>query len=202
MKSPHIIFTDSILDGIRTQVVTSFGELPPIIPAQPNDYFGKLCESIISQQLSTKVADIIAARVRTTVGGTWNPESVLKIGHDSLRAAGLSNAKANYVKNIALAWAEGTINSEKLASQSDAEVIAELVTIKGVGQWTAEMFLIFTLGRPDVFSAGDYGLRKAISTAYTIDMKAKPATFLAISESWQPQRSLASRLLWKSLELA
>lgn len=195
------MFTDELLDAIHDRVREQFGELTPITPAQPEDYFGKLAESIISQQLSTKVADVIELRARTAVGGVWEPSVVLATDIEALRSAGLSYAKANYIRNIAEAFTDGTVVADQLSSMTDAEVTNHLVQIKGVGVWTAEMFMMFTLARPNIFSVGDYGLRKAMSNLYGMDIKAKPAEFLTIANDWQPNRTLASRVLWKSLEL-
>lgn len=194
-------FSDSQLDTLYAEVIVHFGELQTLPPTPEDQYFGKLAGSIVSQQLSTKVADVIEARVLQVVGGKWETDKVLATPPEQLRAAGLSNAKVSYIRNIAEAWSDGTVQPELLGRMEDEAVIEKLVTIKGVGRWTAEMFLIFTLARPDVFSVGDYGLRKAMSVLYGMDVKAKPAEFLAITQTWQPHRSLASRILWKSLEL-
>jgi DNA-3-methyladenine glycosylase II len=116
-----------------------------------------------------------------------------------LRGAGLSGQKVSYVKNIARGMIEGILNPLSYSSIDEAEIIAELVTIKGIGVWTAEMFLIFTLGKQDVFSIGDLGLRNAIKLHYG-DMS--PAEMLDLSEKWSPYRSYASLILWKSLDNA
>lgn len=195
-------FSDATLNTLHQRVVAEFGELPPISAPAPEKFFGALCESIISQQLSTKVADVIQARAVEALGGSWQPASVLESDPQLLRSVGLSNAKVAYVKNIAQAWTDGSVQVAKLQHLPDEAVIEQLVQIKGVGRWTAEMFLIFTLARTDIFSAGDYGLRKAISIHYNYDLKAKPAEFITLAQQWQPQRTLASRILWKSLELS
>lgn len=160
-----------------------------------------MVESIVSQQLSIKVADVIFGRVKQLAGSDFSPGKLLLVSVEDLRTAGLSYSKASYVHNIARAWEEGLVDSGALATMDDAAVIEALVQIKGVGQWTAEMFLMFTLGRPDVFSAGDYGLRKAISLAYEIPLESKPIVFTQLAQQWAPHRTLASRILWKSLEL-
>jgi DNA-3-methyladenine glycosylase II len=201
MSSKILFSSDSKLQQLYEQVTEKFGDFTPLTPANPDQYFGKLCESIISQQLSTKVADVIEARVRTLLGGSWTYKSVIATEAEALRGAGLSYAKINYIKNIAEAWQSGAVNSEKLQTQTDEEVITELVKIKGVGRWTAEMFLIFTLGRSDIYSAGDYGLKKAVCKLYGLEMTIKPKELIQISNQWAPHRSLASRILWKSLEI-
>lgn len=192
---------DKKLSALYEKVTAHFGVLPEIVAAQPSNYFGQLAESIIGQQLSNKVADVIVARVKAAVGGSLQQDAVLALEHAQLKAAGLSGAKAQYIINCALAWKEKKVEPH-LLQQMDAEtVIATLTQIKGVGRWTAEMFLIFTLARKDIFSVGDYGLRKAVAREYRIPITAKPSEFLKIAENWSPQRSLASRILWKSLEL-
>lgn len=196
------MFNDPTLHKLHTRVERELGPLTTRPPALPEQYFEALVESIVSQQLSIKVADVIFARVKETVGGGFSPREVLRSDVEHLRGAGLSYSKASYIQNIARAWEEGLVEPALLAELEDEAVIETLVQIKGVGRWTAEMFLMFTLGRPDVFSAGDYGLRKAISLAYEIPLESKPAIFTELAEQWAPNRTFASRILWKSLELA
>lgn len=192
---------DKKISALYQRVTTHFGVLPEIVVAQPSNYFGQLAESIIGQQLSNKVADVIVARVKNVVGGNLQPETILALEHAQLKSAGLSGSKAQYITNCALAWKEKKVVPEVLVQMDDETVINTLTQIKGVGRWTAEMFLMFTLGREDIFSAGDYGLRKAVAREYGIPITAKPSEFLRIAENWTPQRSTASRILWKSLEL-
>lgn len=194
-------FSDPILQTVREKVERRFGELPAITPADPDEYFSHLSESIISQQLSTKVADIIAERARTLLGGRWSPKLVLQQEHDDLRAVGLSNSKVKYLKNLAAFWSNPGFHPAQLTNLPDEEVISRLTTISGIGRWTVEMFLIFSLGRPDVFSPGDGGLRRAALLAYNLNDSTKPLELTELAQSWAPQRSLASRVLWKSLEL-
>lgn len=195
------IFLDSTLQKLHEQVLVHSGEIKLPKAIKPEQYFGQLVENIIGQQLSNKVADVIVKRVKDAVGGTWQPELVLVTEHEKLRAAGVSNAKATYIHNIAQAWKDTKNTGMNLQNLSDEEVIEYLTRIKGIGRWTAEMFLLFSLGRPDVFSIGDYGLKRAIIKHYKVEPKAKPHIFLEISQQWQPQRSLASLILWRSLEL-
>lgn len=163
-------------------------------------YIRELCESIVSQQLSVKAARTIWLRSCEVVD--WNnPESILSTDEKVLRACGLSHQKISYVKNIALAVQNSSVRFEKLDTMSDEDVIAELITVKGVGRWTAEMFLIFTLCREDVFSAGDLGLRNAIDRAYKTE-KIGHSAAEELAMKWSPHRSIASRVLWKSLDNA
>lgn len=195
------MFHDPLLEKARQSVEKQLGPLTIITPSPEEKYFLELADSIISQQLSTKVAPIIFKRVVETVGEPFTPGQVAKADHEALRAAGLSNSKANYLKNIAEAWLSGAVVSSELTTMPDEKVIETLVQIKGIGPWTAEMFLMFTLGRPDVFSVGDYGLKKAMAQIYDISMDSHPKEFLKLSEQWAPNRTLASRILWKTLEL-
>ncbi len=126
-----------------------------------------------------------------------SPKEILAKSDDELRSAGLSYQKASYIKAIAHAFANKDIDPKKIQKLSDEEIIIELTKIRGVGKWTAEMILIFTLQRPDVFSLGDLGIRRAISKLYGIT---DPSEMLVLSENWQPYRSTACWYLWRSLE--
>lgn len=192
--------SDPIFLELEQKVLEKFGALPTVTAKDPTKYFDTLIESIISQQLSVKVADTIYTRVLAQLGEI-TPQTVLAADIEQLRALGLSGAKAQYVQNLATAWTDDSIEYRNWQSASDAEIIAQLTQVKGIGQWTAEMFLLSALARPDVFSAGDYGLRAAIARAYAIPLTEKPRVFAAHAEQWSPHRSYASRILWRSLEL-
>lgn len=162
------------------------------------NYFLDLIEIVTGQQLSMKVADTIFKRLLALFSDKPKPEDVLKVTAEKLRSVGLSNSKVNYIKNIAGAVSSG-LDLGKLTQLSDAEIKKELIKIKGIGPWSAEMFLMFSLKRPDVFSVGDLGLRTAIKRLYGIkrdDLK----KIEKLAETWRPHRTLASRLLWASLE--
>lgn len=160
--------------------------------------FEELVESIISQQLSVKAADTIFMRFKNLFGKKFpSPKIVLKTDDEKLRTCGISYAKISYIKSVANAFVSDLIDIEKIRKQTDEEVIEELIQIKGVGRWTAEMILIFTLNRPDVFSIGDLGLRNAITKHYGITDKKE---MLKLSENWKPYRSTACWYLWRSLE--
>lgn len=188
----------TILQLIKA-VENKFGELSEIQPIAPEKYFASLVESIVSQQLSVKVADVIYSRLETKLVNV-DAESILSAEIDALRAVGLSNAKASYIKNLAQAW-QTTISPNNWQQYTDEEVITDLVKVKGIGVWTAEMFLIFSLGRPNIFSVGDYGLRKAMQKTYQLPATTKPAEYQNLAEKWSPHKSYISRVLWKSLEL-
>ncbi len=158
----------------------------------------KLVESTISQQLSNKAADTIYNRFLVLFDNKFpSIKQILDIDIEKLRSAGMSYSKANYVKNIANAFKQGELVIEKIVKMSNEQVIKELTKIKGVGKWTAEMTLIFTLKREDIFSIGDAGLKRAIRNLYNlVDEK----EILKLSEKWKPKRSFASWYLWRSLE--
>lgn len=161
--------------------------------------YEELVESIIGQQLSGKAADTIFKRFLKLFGDTKfpTPEKLLKTDVEKLRSAGMSYSKASYVKNIAQAFKNGDLDIKVLSKMSDEDVKKELTKIKGVGNWTAEMTLIFTLKREDVFSLGDAGLRRAIKNLYKIE---KDKDILKLAETWKPKRSYACWYLWKSLD--
>jgi DNA-3-methyladenine glycosylase II len=178
--------------------------------------FEDLVDTIIAQQLSGKAAtsifnrfkalftpgvDLKEARSKVTSSLSSSvfptPEAVLAVPPEILRSIGISTAKASYIHNVARAFVEGKLEKEKIREMTDEEVILALTQIKGIGRWSAEMILIFTLNRPDVFSMGDLGLRKAIENLYGISDK---GTVLDLTHTWSPHRSLASWYLWRSLE--
>ncbi len=164
-----------------------------------NNYFLDLVEIVIGQQLSMKAADSILKRFLTLFPAKPKPDDVLKVSVEKLSAVGLSNSKVNYVKNIASAISSGALILDQLEKQTDDEIKKELIKIKGIGPWSAEMFLIFSLKRPDVFSVGDLGLRSAIEKLYGIK-RDNLKEIEKLADSWRPHRSLASRLLWASLD--
>jgi len=171
----------------------------PTFEDRSNFLFRELIEAIVSQQLSIKAADTIFGRFKKLFEGSDfpTPEEVLKMDAENIRGAGLSYSKISYVKAIAQAFADKQIDIPALLLMSDEDVITELVKIKGVGQWTAEMILIFTLNRPDIFSIGDLGIRRAIEKLYGITDRKEMEK---LAQSWSPYRSTACWYLWRSLE--
>jgi len=167
---------------------------------RPNDAYGALLRAIVGQQLSTKAARTIYLRVIDLFGGsTPSPEQLLEAREEDLRAAGLSGRKTEYVRDLASHVLSGELELDRLDSLGDEEAIAEIVAVRGLGQWTAEMFLLFHLERPDVLSGGDLGIRKAIQVEYELEAMPSPEEAVALSERWSPHRSLASLYLWESL---
>lgn len=166
------------------------------------NHFESLGCSIISQQLSSKASATIINRFIKLFGNTFpNPQAVLRMPDKKIRLAGLSSQKISYIKALAKAVKQGKVDFKTLIKLDDEAVISNLMQIKGIGRWTAEMFLIFSFARPDVFSDGDLGLRNAIKKLYNINPKLHNRKLAKIIESWKPHRSLASRHLWASLEL-
>jgi len=156
--------------------------------------FQTLANSIISQQLSAKAADTIERRVHAIVPG-FTPAGFLAASPEALRAAGLSSAKARYIVELARRVSDGRLNLEAMQDAPDEDVIAALVELPGIGQWTAEMFLIFGLRRPDVLSVGDAGLQRAVRLLFGED-----ATLEHVGQPWRPYRSVASWYLWRHLD--
>lgn len=163
--------------------------------------FDRLVESIISQQLSVRVADVIYERVLNLMPKKkLDPKAILKIDDQSLRSAGLSFGKIKYIKDLSEKVSSGELDLENLENLNNEEVIENLTSVKGIGRWTAEMFLMSALGRPDVFSHGDLGLKNAIKKIYSLpEYDIKKAEEIVIK--WSPYRTIAAKILWKSLEL-
>jgi DNA-3-methyladenine glycosylase II len=168
---------------------------------RPQDHYGALVRSIVGQQLSTRAARAIYTRLTDRFGGrTPTPAEVVADDPDELRiAAGLSRAKVTYLRSLAEHVLDGSLDLERLDDLPDEEVIAELVAIKGIGQWSAHMFLMFHLQRPDVLAVGDLGIRRAMMVRYGLDSLPSPAEMERIAEPWRPHRTLACRFLWRSL---
>jgi DNA-3-methyladenine glycosylase II len=167
---------------------------------RPADAYGALLRAIVGQQLSTKAARTIYGRILDLFGGsTPTPEQLLEAEETDLRGAGLSGRKVEYIRDLASHVIEGELELDRLPKLSDEEAIEEIVAVRGLGLWTAEMFLIFHLERPDVLSGGDLGIRKAVQIEYELEEMPTPTQVLEIGEAWRPHRSLASLYLWESL---
>lgn len=166
------------------------------------NYFKSLVEAIISQQLSNKAADTIIIRFRKLFNqsGFPTPKQVLRMSPEKMRGAGLSYGKISYIKDLAKAIESKALNIRRLSRQEDEAIIAQLIQIKGIGRWTAEMFLMFSLERPDIFSHGDLGLRNAIQRHYGFKHPPTVRQIEKIVAKWRPHRTLASRYLWRSLD--
>lgn len=185
-------------DPILNKLIIMYGP-PPKREDRSEFLYEELIESIIGQQLSGKAADTIFKRFLSLYPKSKFPKPKVLIDTDTekLRGAGMSYSKASYIKNIAKAFLDKSLDVKKLQQMSDEEVVTELSKIKGVGKWTAEMILMFTFKRTDVFSLGDAGLRRAIKNLYKIETEKE---ILKLSQKWKPNRSLACWYLWRSLE--
>jgi DNA-3-methyladenine glycosylase II len=169
---------------------------------RPTDAYGALLRTIVNQQLSTKAARTIHGRVLELFGGaTPSPERLLEASEEDLRGAGLSGRKVTYIRDLARHALSGELELDRLGELSDEDAIEEIVAVRGLGRWSAEMFLIFHLERPDVLSGGDLGIRKAIQVGWELEEMPAPERVLEIGEPWRPHRSLASLYLWESLAI-
>jgi DNA-3-methyladenine glycosylase II len=165
------------------------------------DHFTMLVRAIVFQQLSTKAATTIYNRLLERMPrGVANPQSLAVLSDEDLRAAGISRQKAAYLRDLASRVAAGDVPLDSIESLPDEEVIAALTRVKGIGRWTAEMFLIFRLQRPDVLPIGDLGILNAIQKAYRLRKKPTAKRLQKIGEPWRPYRSIACWYLWRSLD--
>jgi DNA-3-methyladenine glycosylase II len=168
---------------------------------RPGDAYGTLVRAIVGQQLSTKAAATIYGRVLELFEGhTPAPKQLLKVDPDRLRAAGLSRAKVVYLQDLAQHVEDGALELELLPDLPDEEVAEQLTAIKGLGRWTADMFLMFHLGRPDILPVGDQGIRRAIQVEYGLRKLPDAKRMQKIARPWQPYRTLACLYLWSSLD--
>jgi DNA-3-methyladenine glycosylase II len=199
----HLRAADPVLRGVIDSLggAAALGD-PRAGRPDPSDHYGALVRAIVGQQLSTTAARAIYGRLTERFGGRPpTPEEVLADDPDALRvAAGLSRAKVVYLRSLAEHVTDGSLALDRLGSLPDDEVIAALVAVKGIGVWSSHMFLMFTLGRPDVLAVGDLGIRKAMMVAYELPALPAPAEMEAIAEPWRPYRTLACRFLWRSLQ--
>jgi DNA-3-methyladenine glycosylase II len=162
--------------------------------------FETLVKSIVNQQLSGRVASVIFARLLAAAGGRVTPESILKLRPARMRKLGLSGQKTTYIRDLARHTRDGAVVFEDLVDLPDNEVIERLTKVKGIGVWTAHMFLMFALRRTDVLPVGDLGIRNAIRKAYNLVEMPAPAEVEAIAAGWRPYCTVASWYLWRSLE--
>ena len=172
---------------------------PCLLTPRP-DRFGTLIRAIIGQQISSKAAASIDGRLRALAGEPHLPGALLELGEPGLRGVGLSGVKARYVLNLSRAVHDGTVPLDEMDTWDDDAIVARLTSVKGVGVWTAEMFLIFALNRPDVLPVGDLGVRVALRNRYGLAELPKPHECRALAEPWRPYRSVAIWYLWKEFD--
>jgi DNA-3-methyladenine glycosylase II len=163
--------------------------------------FHSLAEAIVYQQLNGKAAVTIFKRFAALAGDPVQPEGILKLTDAQLRSVGLSKQKSSYLKDMAARAARGELDFTRLPEMTDDEVIKHLTQVKGVGVWTAHMFLMFTLKRPNVLPTGDYGIQMAMKKHYKKRKMPKPEVMTKIAKSWEPFRSVACWYLWRSLDI-
>jgi DNA-3-methyladenine glycosylase II len=192
-------------DPVMARLIDDFGGPLPAernSRGRPADVYGALVRSITGQQLSVKAAASIYGRLLERFDGrTPTPEQILADDPEELRAAcGFSRAKVAYLRSLAEHVLSGELELDRLSELDDGEVIRELTAVKGIGEWTAHMFLMFTLHRPDVLPVGDLGVRNAAMRAYALDAPPPPKALEALAEAWRPYRTRACLYLWRSLD--
>jgi DNA-3-methyladenine glycosylase II len=190
----HLKKSDPVMRGIIERVGTcrmEFGE----------PTFHSLAETIVYQQLNGKAAVTIFKRFTDAAGEPVTPKGILKLTEQQLRDVGLSKQKSSYLRDLAAKTESGLLNFEKLQTMEEIDVIEHLTQVKGIGVWTAHMFLMFTLRRPDVLPTGDYGIQVAIKKHYRKRKLPKPKDMERIAKAWSPYRSIACWYLWRSLDI-
>jgi DNA-3-methyladenine glycosylase II len=191
-------------DPVLAEVIATVGALPDAREGRPerDDHYGALVRSIVGQQLSVRAARAIYGRLTERFGGRPpTPAEILADDPEELRAAaGLSRAKVSFLRSLAEHAISGELELERLDELPDDEIIAELLAVKGLGMWTAQMFLMFHLERADVLPVGDLGIRRAIQRAYALQELPEAVVIERIAEPWRPHRTLACRYLWRSLQ--
>jgi DNA-3-methyladenine glycosylase II len=199
----HLRAADPVLARLLDEHGPPETRREPSRPA-PGDHYAALVRSIVGQQLSVLAARSIYRRLLEHFGGhPPTPAQVLAADPDEMRvAAGLSRAKTTFLRSLAEHVVSGELELERLDDLPDEDVMAELVAVKGIGDWSAHMFLMFQLERPDILAVGDLGIRRAAERAYGLEAMPTPAELTALGEPWRPYRSLACRILWRSLDNA
>jgi len=167
-----------------------------------NNYYESLIRSIVYQQLSGKAASIIYERFLDLFVFDIYPEpkDILAVSIETLRSSGLSYQKVNYIRDLSEKWQDGTMNLTDIDSMTDEEISSELIKVKGIGQWTADMFLMFTLGRPDVFPFGDLGIQKGVMILTNMNRLPTQKEMERKTKKWQPYRTVAAWYLWKLVD--
>ncbi|HSD81078.1 MAG TPA: DNA-3-methyladenine glycosylase 2 family protein [Solirubrobacteraceae bacterium] len=197
----HLRAADPVLARLLAEHGPPARERDPARPAPGQDY-AALVRAIVGQQLSTTVARVIWGRLLERFGGhAPTPAQILADDPEALRAAvGLSRAKTAFLRSLAEHVVAGELELDRLRELDDATVVAELVAVNGIGTWTAHMFLMFQLERPDVLAVGDLGVRRAVERAYGLPGLPSAAELERLAEPWRPHRTLACRVLWRSLD--
>jgi DNA-3-methyladenine glycosylase II len=184
-------------DPLLVDIINSVGDYTL---KRRNHHFSVLVESIISQQLATNAAEAIFKRFKNLYPKFPTASEILSTRKSRLRLVGLSSIKIEYLKDLARHVENGRLDMKSLPKMSDEDVITHLTQVKGIGRWTAEMFLIFSLGRQDVFPADDLGLRKGVQMTFSLPEIPKPKEVERLGERWKPYRTIVTWYLWKSLQ--
>lgn len=190
----HLKKSDPVLRGIIERVGPCRMEFGPA-------EFSSLAEAIVYQQLNGKAAVTIWKRFAGLAGEPVTPQGILRLSDEQLRSVGLSKQKSAYLKDLAAKTASGLLDFSKLQDLSDEEVIKHLTQVKGIGVWTAHMFLIFSLRRPNILPTGDYGVQMAVKKHYRKRKLPKPVEMERIARAWEPYRSIACWYMWRSLDI-
>jgi DNA-3-methyladenine glycosylase II len=194
--------TDEVVarDPVLAHLVTLAGPIKHR-PRDPDGPFGALVRAIVYQQLAGRAAQAIHQRVRATVGDTLTPETLTTVPDDALRAAGLSANKLASLRDLSAKILDGTVELNRSSKLSDDELIAELVTVRGIGRWTAEMFLMFQLRRLDVWPVDDLGVRQGYGSAWRLDPPPSAQQLAPLGERFRPYRSIVARYCWAAVAL-
>ena len=200
--SAELSAADPLLGALIERLAPTLPPLEGRRARRPQDYYAGLVRTICGQQLSTKAAQAIWLRLLAHFNGEPpTPQMILDAEPEELRAAaGLSRAKVTYLRSLAEHVISGSLELDRLDKLDDDTVIAELVAVKGIGEWSAHMFLMFQLNRPDVLAPGDLGIRKGLQIAHGLPALPTPAEVIAIAEAWRPHRTLACHYLWGAID--
>jgi DNA-3-methyladenine glycosylase II len=198
----HLRAADPVLGALIERLEGQVETIEVRRGRRPADYYAGLVRTIVGQQLSTRVAQAIWLRVLAYFDGELpTPEMILVADPDALRAAGgLSRAKTGYLRSLAEHVQSGSLELDQLEQLDDETVIEELVAVKGLGEWSAHMFLMFQLGRPDVIAPGDLGIRRGIQIVYGLEAMPTPREVIAMAEPWRPYRTVACMYLWGAID--
>ncbi len=188
----------SKVDPVLRRVIRDVG---PFTLKPDKGGYGILVRSILSQQISTSAATTIRTRLQSLLpAGKLAAKSIDALTDEQLQSVGISQQKRGYLRDLTRCTLDGTLNFRRIATQPDDDVVETLIQVKGIGRWTAQMYLMFSLGRPDVFAVGDLGIQNAMKRLYELDAKPKHSDLESIAAPWTPHRSIASWYLWRSLE--
>ncbi len=201
--SPKIVAELAASDPVMARLIDEHGAVVrrDLKLERPHDPYGALLRSIVGQQLSTKAARTIYGRMLELFDGhAPTPRQLLAADPDAIRAAGLSRPKIAYLRDLAQHVEDGELELERLHDLPDDEVIEQLTAVKGIGDWSAHMFLMFHLGRPDILPVGDLGIRNAVKAQYRLRKLPDPKRLERIARPWRPYRTLACLYLWSSLD--